>query len=199
MGTALHRQHGGRSEWGVLTALVQVQRDSGRQHALNEQCPVIEVDRRQLGQRQRLLDVMDARCRIRIARGRRLGCIVTRRLHRGDVIGLAPAGEGIGNVFAKGKTRQLLHRASTRRADNRGEARRMNPDLFMAVAVDIDRFVCEPFIAPELRLGQREISPDLGAKEWQVQPAEHAMPVGIIALRPADGASWTRRVSTKPA
>ena len=48
-------------------------------------------------------------------------------------------------------------------------------------------------------LGQGQIAPDRLSQVGQVQSAEHAVPVGVVALRPADGAAGRRRIAPLPA
>ena len=75
----------------------------------------------------------------------------------------------------------------------------MDPQLLGAVAVEIEPLDDQPLAAAQLALGERQLPPDRGPQVRQVQSSEHPVPVGIVALGPADGAARGRRVAARAA
>jgi hypothetical protein len=71
----------------------------------------------------------------------------------------------------------------------------VDPQLLGAVGVEIERFHGQRLAAAQLALGEGQVAPDRGPQVRQVQSAEHAMPVGVVALGAADGAPRGRRVA----
>ena len=53
----------------------------------------------------------------------------------------------------------------------------------------------EPLALAAARLGLRQVAPDRVPQVRQIEPAEDAVPVGVVALRAADGAAHRGRVA----
>ena len=109
------------------------------------------------------------------------------------VVGLPPAGQHIGVVDSAAEDGVLLDRGSARRAHDRGKRGRVQPDLVMAVAVEIEHLPGEPLAPAELAFREGQLAPDGVAKVRQVQAAEHAVPIRVVALGTADGPSGLGR------
>ena len=86
------------------------------------------------------------------------------------------------------KVEPHLDHAAARRRDEHADRRGPDPDLVVSVGVDVARFRPRAIRRREAALRRWPVVPDVSAQERQVQPAEDAVPVGIVALRPADGA-----------
>src|SRR6266576_2487965 len=63
----------------------------------------------------------------------------------------------------------------------------MHPQLGVPVVVDVALVAGERFALTQHALGDGELAPDRIAQMRQVKTAEHAMPVGVVALRPPNG------------
>src|SRR2546427_9682590 len=74
----------------------------------------------------------------------------------------------------------------------------MDPDLIEAVTVQVEPLRGERLTAPQLALRQREVVPDRVAQMRQVEPPEHTVPVGGVALRAADGPACRPRAAAAP-
>src|SRR2546422_4849325 len=75
----------------------------------------------------------------------------------------------------------------------------MDPDLIEAVTVQVEPLRGERLTAPQLALRQREVVPDRVPQMRQVEPPEHTVPVGVVALCAADGpAGRPRATATTP-
>src|SRR5260370_26090454 len=99
----------------------------------------------------------------------------------------------------RGEQWSLLQRPAAPRAHERRERRRMDPDLLEPVAVEIEPLDAERLAAPELPLGQRELVPDRAPQMLEVQPPDHAVPLPLVALRPAHRPARYRGVPAVPA
>ena len=71
----------------------------------------------------------------------------------------------------------------------------MNPQLGVAIQIEIDRLACKRLVGAQLTLGLRQVPPDFSSQERQVQSPEHAMPIGVVALRSTNAAANGRRIS----
>src|SRR2546422_11335549 len=71
----------------------------------------------------------------------------------------------------------------------------MDPDLIEAVTVQVEPLRGERLTAPQLALCQREVVPDRVPQMRQVEPPEHTVPVGVVALCAADGPAGRRRAT----
>src|SRR5437879_12443646 len=71
----------------------------------------------------------------------------------------------------------------------------MDPDLIEAVTVQVEPLRGERLTAPQLALRQGEVVPDRVPQMRQVEPPEHTVPVGVVALRAADGPAGRRRAA----
>ena len=65
----------------------------------------------------------------------------------------------------------------------------MDPDLLVTVEVEVEPLPGQSLVTPKPSLGGREVPPDRIAKVRQIEPAEDAVPVRVVALRSPDGAS----------
>ena len=75
----------------------------------------------------------------------------------------------------------------------------MNPQLDVAIAGDVDGLAGDRLIRAQRALGFRKVAPYLRAQERQVQAAEDAVPVCVVALSAPDGATRGGRISPPPA
>src|SRR5215210_1565436 len=107
-------------------------------------------------------------------------------LQGGVVVRLAPPGERIGIIGFACKDRILLDRTTAAGADQGREPIRVNPDLIVAVPVQVQHLRGQILTAPEISLGLREIPPDGLSQMRQVETAEDAVPVRVVALRSPD-------------
>src|SRR2546427_10382783 len=74
----------------------------------------------------------------------------------------------------------------------------MDPELSEAVTVQVEPLRGERLTAPQLALRQGEVVPDRVPQMRQVEPPEHTVPVGVVALRAADGPAGRRRAPPPP-
>jgi hypothetical protein len=74
----------------------------------------------------------------------------------------------------------------------------MNPDFVVSVSIDIEDLGRQHLTLSELALGLRQVLPDGFPKVREIQPAEHAVPVRIVALSPADGSAGIRHATQLP-
>jgi hypothetical protein len=113
------------------------------------------------------------------------------------VVGLGPPAENVGEVPRPGAVIDLDKRAAGRRLSQDAEGPVAKDELVPAVAVVIEGL-------PALRIGRRLFRIEqmtIGGlpKMGQVEPAEYAVPVGVVALAlievPAAGGSLEERTS----
>ena len=71
----------------------------------------------------------------------------------------------------------------------------MDPDLVVAVAVDVEDVVRQSLPLTQRRFRLRQVPPDRVSQMRQVEAAEDAVPVGVVALGPADGATRRGRIA----
>ena len=164
----------------VLGALIGVQGEVARHHAIDEQRSGVAIDGREASETDALLDVVNAR---RTVSGTGLCPVMSvRKL----MIGFPPAGQYVRVIESRPKHGVLLDRAAAVRTHERGEIGGVNPDFLESVAIQVEALDLKRLAPPQLRLGQREVAPDRVAEVGEVEAAEHAVPVGVVALRPRD-------------
>ena len=108
------------------------------------------------------------------------------------------AGERVGVVDAVEKT-VYSSTAPPRAGLTSARTPASGPDLVVAIAVQVEHVPRETLARAQRRFGLREIAPDRVPQMRQVEPAEDAVPVGIVALRPADGATHRGRIAGRRA
>src|SRR5262245_1676607 len=106
------------------------------------------------------------------------------RRQRPIVVRLFSPGQYVGVVDLRREDAVLLDASAPRGAEDGGKVRRMNPQLVVAVTVEVQPLMLKAFFPPQLPLGDAELLPDGVPKVRQVQATEDSMPVGVIALRP---------------
>ena len=126
------------------------------------------------------------------SRARRVGLAARQRL---VVVRLAPPRQHVGVVDARREVRELLDGAAPRRATTMEQCAPCTQISVAAVAVEVELFPGQRLALPQQRLGPRQFVPDRVAQVRQVEPAEDAVPVGVVALGPADGPARVRRVA----
>src|SRR6267154_4547801 len=112
------------------------------------------------------------------------------------VIGFASPGEDVGEIDEVVEPREHFDGATTMWTDHGRELRGVDPQLGVAVVVEIQLLVRQRLTLAQRALGDRELAPDRVAQVREVQAAEHAVPVGIVALRATDGPSGFRGIAT---
>jgi hypothetical protein len=86
--------------------------------------------------------------------------VAVRLVLRQLVVGFAPACQNVGEVREIREPRQHLDRPAAVRADHRGELRGVDPQLRIAVVIDVQFLGGERFALPQHALGDGELTPD---------------------------------------
>src|ERR1051326_7508411 len=100
---------------------------------------------------------------------------------RALVVGLFAPGERVRVVAPGRKEAELLNGAAAAGTDDGREVRGVDPELVVPIMIEVQPLVQKILVAPKLRLGQCELLPDGVTQMRQIQTAEDAVPVRIIA------------------
>ena len=71
----------------------------------------------------------------------------------------------------------------------------MDPELGIPVVVESQLFIRQRLASPQLALGEGQLVPDRVTEMGQIESAEYAVPIGVVALRAPDGAASGRRIA----
>src|SRR5437867_6726933 len=111
------------------------------------------------------------------------------------VIRFAAPREDVGEVDQIVEPREHFHRATAMRADTRRELPRMDPKLGIPVVVEIQLFIRQRLASPQLALAEGQLVPDRVTEMGQIEAAEYAVPIVVVALPAPDGPASGRRIA----
>src|SRR5919197_2083345 len=101
----------------------------------------------------------------------------------GLMIRFATARQYVGEVHERVETGQHLDRAAALRAHERRKVGGVDPQLVVAVIIEIQLLARNRLPLSQRPLRNGELMPDRVAQMRQVQASKDAMPVGVVALR----------------
>ncbi len=115
------------------------------------------------------------------------------------MVRLGMPGHHVDEIQSSREVHHHLHGATAGRRHQGAAVSGMDPLFRVPVGIEVDRLDGHRLALAEQALGQGELGPERRAEMRQVEPAEDAMPVGIIALGPPDGPACRGRVAAFPA